>query len=409
MTVMLETPQCAVRSGRTRTTCIRAASVLLTLFVVGSTILFVARSHNEFRQALRGIDQATPHWIAVTLLLQAVVVALIGVKYQLLLRRLGYELPVSATSLMQLRRHTIGSILPFGGASSLVTFARDLGRYGVTTEDAVFAAGLSSLTSEIAFAAFLLPVLGGLVITGEVTGPMLAGSLVMIGLASLLAVAVLVICRMGPEARLCRRLPRKLVGVVERASAHGVGARDLLLPVVLNLGVNLVGVATLYASCHAVGVAPSLWTILAGRAIGSVFTLVAPFMQGTGAVELSVTAILRQSGVPAASALAAVLVFRVAQFWFPVIVGALAYVRIDRPALVNRRRLIGQSTVLAGCVATLVVAKLLARPDLDRPTLEDEAGIFWGALLGATVLFGWVLGPGSVGRLRRAFARQRID
>lgn len=411
MTVVQETKTLpgVARTGRVRTRFVRAASVVLSLFVVGSTLLFVSRSRGEFHQAIRSIDGADPRWIVAALLLQCLLVALIGVKYRVLLRRLGYPLSTTATTLMQLRRHTIGSILPFGGASSLVTFARDLSRYGVTTEDAVFAAGLASLTSEIAFAAFLLPVLVGLVMTGEATGPMLAGSVLMLGLASLLTVALLIVCRLGPDAPLCRRLPRKLVGIVERTRAHGVGARDLVLPVTLNLGVNAIGVAALFASCEAVGATPSLWTILAGRVIGSVLMLVAPFMQGTGAVEISLTASLREAGVPAAAALAAVLVFRITQFWFPLVVGGVAYVRVDRTALIARRRQIGWAAAAAAWIVALVVAMLMANPDLDRPTFEDEAGIFWGLLLGLMVVCSWLGIAGSVGRVRRVYARQRID
>jgi hypothetical protein len=114
-------------------------------------------------------------------------------------------------------------------------------------------------------------------------------------------------------------------------------------------------------------------------------------------------------GVPAAPALAAVLVFRITQFWLPLAVGAVAYVRVDRAALTLRRRRIGLAVAGAMCLAALVVTKLLANPDLDRPTFEDEAGIFWGLLLGVTLLFARFGFAGSVGRVRRAFARQRID
>jgi uncharacterized membrane protein YbhN (UPF0104 family) len=397
------------RISRVRTRYVRAASVVLSLVVVGSTVLFVSRSRGEFHQAIQSIDGADPRWILAALLLQCLLIALIGVKYRLLLRRLGYPLSTTTTTLMQLRRHTIGSILPFGGASSWVTFARDLSRSGVTIEDAVFTAGLATLTSEIAFAAFLVPVLVGLVITGEATGPMLAGSLLMLGLAALLTVVLLMICRLGPDAPLCRRFPRKLVGIVERTRAHGVSVRDLVLPVMLNLGVNAVGVAALFASCAAVGATPSLWAILAGRVIGSVLMLIAPFMQGTGAVELSLTASLREAGMPAAAALAAVLVFRITQFWFPLVVGGLAYVQVDRAAWTMRRRQIGLAAAGAVWIVALVISLLVANPDFDRPSFEDEAGIFWGLLVVLVLACAWFGFVRPAGRVRRAFARQRID
>jgi phosphatidylglycerol lysyltransferase len=182
-----------------------------------------------------------------------------------------------------------------------------------------------------------------------------------------------------------------------------------VLPVVLNLGVNVVGLVTLFAACRAVGATPSLWTIVVGRMIGSVFTLVAPFMQGAGAVELSLTATLRKAGVPAALALASVLIYRVAQFWFPLAMGAAAYVRRDHVAFAVRRRTGLVVAGAAGSVAAVVVTVLTAGPDLDRPTFEHGQGIFWVLALGVAMLFAWVAFVGSMGRLRRAFARQRIE
>jgi uncharacterized membrane protein YbhN (UPF0104 family) len=404
-----ETRPGADRARRAKTVWYRVASLVLTLFVVGSTVLFLAQSHGEIRQAARGVIRADPRWVAFTLSIQLVAIALIAVKYRLLLRRLGYRLPTMATARMHVRRHAVSSVLPFGGASSLVTFARDLGRYGVAAEDAAFTAGLSSLVSEIAFAMFLLPVLAGMVVTGEVTGPMLVGSLVMLVVTAALVVTLLLVSRLGAASPLRRRLPSRLLGIMERAGGHGVGPRDLVAPVALNLGVNVVGVITLYASCRAVSATPSPWTIVVGRMIGSVFMLVAPFMQGAGAVELSVTATLRKAGVPTVLALATVVMFRVAQFWFPLAMGAAAYVRVDRVATAVRGRV---SPAIAGAIASggvFLAAMALARPDLDHPTLQDEEGIFWLLALGLALQVAWIAFGGQAMRLRRAFVRQRVD
>jgi phosphatidylglycerol lysyltransferase len=404
-----ETPRRADRARVARTTLFRVASIVLTLFVVGSTLLFLVQSHGEMHQAARGVAHADVRWAVFTLLIQFVTLGLIAVKYRLLLRRLGYRLPTTATARMHLRRHVIASAVPFGGAASLVIVARDLGQHEVTAEDAVFTAGLSSLVSEIAFVIFLVPVLIALIATGQATGPMLVGSFVLLGLTKLLGAAVLLLCRRRPPAWLRRRLPAKFVAVMERAGSHSLRARDLALPVVLNLGVNIVGLVTLYAACRAVGATPSLWTIVVGRMIGSVFALVAPFMQGAGAVELSVTATLRKAGVPTALALAAVLIYRVAQFWFPLAMGAAAYVRRDHVAFAVRRRTGLVVAASVGSLAAVVVAVSTAGPDLDRPTFEHAQGVFWVLVLGVTMVFAWVAFVGSTGRLRRAFARQRID
>jgi glycosyltransferase 2 family protein len=67
---------------------------------------------------------------------------------------------------------------------------------------------------------------------------------------------------------------------------------------------------------------------LAGNAIGSA----APTPGGVGAVEAALIAGLTAAGVPAASAVPAVLLFRVATFWLPALPGWWAFTSLQRSA-----------------------------------------------------------------------------
>ena len=79
------------------------------------------------------------------------------------------------------------------------------------------------------------------------------------------------------------------------------------------------------ASLHALGAHPALLpaaiVFLAGNTVGSF----APTPGGLGAVEAVLTAGLTAIGVPAHEAIPAVLIFRIATFWLPILAGWLAY------------------------------------------------------------------------------------
>jgi uncharacterized protein (TIRG00374 family) len=64
---------------------------------------------------------------------------------------------------------------------------------------------------------------------------------------------------------------------------------------------------------------------LTGSAIGSA----APTPGGLGAVEVALSAGLTAAGVASATALSAVLLFRLLTFWLPVPVGWLAFNRLQ--------------------------------------------------------------------------------
>ena len=101
-------------------------------------------------------------------------------------------------------------------------------------------------------------------------------------------------------------------------------------------GVNIAGLAMLAASLQAVGQHPSVTTILAARVAASVTMLILPVFQGAGAVEIVVVGALHTGGVPMADAIAAMVVFRIGQFWAPIALGGLAMLpweQVDQIAL----------------------------------------------------------------------------
>jgi uncharacterized protein (TIRG00374 family) len=95
------------------------------------------------------------------------------------------------------------------------------------------------------------------------------------------------------------------------------------------LGLTLLYVLCLAACVHALGGSVSLTSVavvyLTGSAIGSA----APTPGGLGAVEVALSAGLTAAGVAGATALSAVLLFRLLTFWLPVRVGWVAFNRLQ--------------------------------------------------------------------------------
>ena len=92
-------------------------------------------------------------------------------------------------------------------------------------------------------------------------------------------------------------------------------------------------VVALAASLRAFGEDPTLLQVavvyLAGSAVGSA----APTPGGLGAVEAALVAGLAAIGVPASAGVPAVLVFRTATFWLPVVPGWVAFALLQRRAV----------------------------------------------------------------------------
>lgn len=282
---------------------------------------------------------ADPRWAGAAALAQAAVLALIGVKYRLLLARLGHRVGLFPLLRLHLRRHLVATALPFGGPPSMVLFARDLRARGVPTDDAVFTGVLYGAVGQAGFVVYSAPVMVWLAATGQVGRLLAAG-----GLAFAVVSGAALCCmrhagRHDPPPWLARRLPLRAADFLGTVRSHRIRPRDLLTPVAVTVGINGLGGFMLYACLRAVGQHPAVASVLGARVVGTLVTFVSPILQGAGAVELTTAGALRDAGTPAAAALAGTLLFRLFQLWLPLAlgVGALLDVRRVRSPLPSLR------------------------------------------------------------------------
>src|SRR6266508_992190 len=112
-------------------------------------------------------------WLLVAVAIELVIIGLMAFKNQLLLRRLGHRVGLAPLVEIHLQRQVVGTVLPVGGPASTVTFVRFLSRWGVPTDDAVFASVLFSVLGTASVAVFVVPVLVWLAIDRQASSLLL--------------------------------------------------------------------------------------------------------------------------------------------------------------------------------------------------------------------------------------------
>jgi phosphatidylglycerol lysyltransferase len=299
---------------------------------------FLMRSGSELRRAAPMVASADPRWVMAAMASQVVILALITGKYRMLFTRLGAQVNPLIVARAHLRRHLVSTLVPFGGPAGLTRFVRDLGAHQVNAGTVIFASLLATLVNEVAFALFLLPVLGWLAVAGRATGPMVAavvalGAIVVAGVSG----AIAVLRRGKLPANIAARIPARITLSIAEARMHDIRAVDVAAAVPFALAVNVAGVAILVASLGAVGQHPTMTTILAARVVASLVGLLIPVFHGAGAVEATVVGTLHAGGVPVPDALAAIVLYRLAQFWLPLSMGVLAHLPPCRLRIPLRR------------------------------------------------------------------------
>ena len=316
-------PRCpAARSRRVQLERVR----LRTLFslVAGVVAAYVLAGQLARVNFIRLVRQADWRWTLVALVLSALTYAAAAISLSgFVLERLSFV----RTLLAQVAASFVTLVTPtaVGGAALNIRY---LQRSGVSAARATASVGAAQVV------AFLMHMLM-LVVFAALTGAVHIHSLqpptwAYVVLAALL-ILVLVAIAIPPGRRLLRARLSPVLGQVlprlldlaqnPRKLAEGFGGAILLTALyvvclaacvrALGGSVPLVGVAVVY---------------LTGSAIGSA----APTPGGLGAIEVALSAGLTAAGLPGATALGAVLLFRLLTFWLPVPVGWIAFNQLHR-------------------------------------------------------------------------------
>ena len=293
------------------------AALVAILFIV-----FLLRERREVVRIFHVLRNTNPLWLIGALAIGLVIQSLMGTVLQPILRRMSKSVSRISLVRIQLQRHVISTIIPIGGPASTYAAVRALDQQGVSSDTSVYAMVLNGVLGYVSFAVFLIPVLAYLIVGGGASTLMILAAIVLCALVVAM-VAVLILHQRGSQitTALQRRLPARVSDFVDGAREHHITTSDLITPLLVHLVIDLLGVVMLYACLEAVHQEPSIRVVLAGYVIGTLFLLVTPVMQGLGVVELSMTVVLTNFGVPSGAALAAVLLYRVAEVWMPLLVG----------------------------------------------------------------------------------------
>jgi uncharacterized membrane protein YbhN (UPF0104 family) len=293
------------------------------LFVAIALLAWLAPGLDSIRSRL---DNADPGWLLLGVVLEAASCA----SYVAMFGPVFCERMALRTSTeIGLAELGVGSLVPAGGLGGLALGVWALRRGGMP--------GDQIATRSIAF--FLIKCVANfaaVAVVGVVmwvgVGPSLSPALTI--LPAVLAVAVmgavaalpLFLSRAtggGRGARAVRTLGR---GVAEALRLLASGNPAIVLG---SLGYWAFDNVVLWACFHAFGVAPALTVVLMAYLIGQLGGLL-PIPGGLGGVEGGLVGTFVVYGVSVRDAVAAVLAYRVIQFWIPLLLSLPAFVSLQR-------------------------------------------------------------------------------
>jgi uncharacterized membrane protein YbhN (UPF0104 family) len=231
------------------------------------------------------------------------------------------------TVLAQLAASFTGFVTPasVGGMALNVQYLR---KSGVPTTGAATSVAVNQVFAIMAYVVLLLlfGVASGTSTAGNL--PIPAWAFIVLGAAVAAAALVMAIPR-GRDWVLARVVPT-VREVLPRLAYTATRPVKLAQGIGGSLTLNAGYITALCAAVEAFGGGVALVTVAVVYLVGGAIGAAAPTPGGLGAIEAALSTGLAAAGMPGASAVSAVLLYRVATFWLPVPIGWLSYTWMQR-------------------------------------------------------------------------------
>jgi uncharacterized protein (TIRG00374 family) len=335
----------AVTGGR-RHRAVRWISHGLLLVALAVGIFGVLPRLGGLTRDAAGLRHARPVYLAAAIVAEAISFGSYAQLYRRILAALGGRIRFRLAADVILATFFIGHLTPFGSATGTLVDASTLEAEGIPAATTGEAIVLTSLMSTVGL--IVLFGIGFAATAGRPVSPeylTIAGVALFLVLAALTAVLAVgahpaVAGRAGRWAATVARHVRPRIdpdqagrtasslasharaALTGRAAAISFGfvSGDLLFDL---LSLDLVFLALRYQ--------PGFGPLAVAYAAANVASAIPLTPGGLGVIEVTLVAITVGFGAPRATAVLAVLGYRIASFWLPLIPGAIAYIRLRLP------------------------------------------------------------------------------
>lgn len=287
--------------------------------------IFFRSERRELQSIIPHLEKADRFWMMTGFIVTGIFFWFQGAMYRKSFAAVRLNLPLLQGMILFLKRNFLSVFLPAGGVSSLAYTPSNIRKNGFNRMQMHQASGIYAFAGLLTVVLAGLPVIiymastkGGLHHTGK-------------GLISLLLVLVLLwvtAISLRPGKYLYRQISKHLPSaapMLEGLFTAKIDNRAFGSTVVYSLGIELCGMVHVYIAMLALGLPASVGVAAAAYIISVLLMLVSPLLRGLGAVEVSLVYIMELYGYSAGQALAITILYRVFEFWLPLVCGFLAF------------------------------------------------------------------------------------
>lgn len=298
---------------------------ILSLLILLLAIVFFRSERKELHAIIPYIRQSSPLWVNIGFGITLLCIIFQAGIYRQSFAAIGLLLQWGKALALFLKRNFISVFLPAGSISSLAYSPSQVRKAGFSKMQVQQASGLFGFVGLLTVFLAGLPVVIFTIFPGRNLTHAWAGLTALLCILAFLFFTVRSIRNKGWLFNLVNRKFPSFSGTLSELFAVNVRNYQLGGAVVFSLGVELCGMFHVYIAMLALGMPPSFGAAAAAYIIAVLMMVVSPFLKGLGFVELSMVYVLEQFGYTTTQAVSITVLFRVFEFWLPLLAGFIAF------------------------------------------------------------------------------------
>ena len=322
--------------------------VVLAILCLVFFVFFIKNEHLNLGKIRVVLGRARLDYLTLGFIITLVYLALQAMLYDFSFRSLGAKLGFWPSMEIFLKRNFVGVFLPASTFTSLAFFNKPLIERGFTRTQAYYGSYLFAMISLLSVVVVAIPALGYLFVTNGLTNIELVAFLLLVLFVAALVFVFRSVTQNGLVYRYLLRKQPDLALMIEEIREHKINVSMLLAALCVSILIEVTGISHIYISLLALNAQPTLAAAIIGYVVMIIILSASPFLKGIGAIEVSLTVLLVQFGNDTLTAASATLLFRVFEFWLPLL--ASIFVFLVRPGSLLLRVLPAFFMMLLGIV-----------------------------------------------------------
>ena len=299
---------------------------ILAALMVLLAFIFFRSERKELEEIIPNIENADARWLITGIAVTFLYILLQSGMYVSSFASIGLSLKWIDAIELFLKRNFLSIFLPAGGVSALAYTPSQLRNRGFNKTQIHQASGLYAFAGlfTVFLVGFPVIILFALSANQHLQSAWIGLILVVFILAGIIWIAKSLKVKGKLYGFIENKFPR-MAPAIDELFAANVNNKKYVGTILFSTGVEFSGMFHIFIAMLALGL-PASFTVAAIAYIVSVLLMItSPFLRGLGAVEISLVYILEMYGYSTVQALSITVLYRLFEFWLPMIFGILAF------------------------------------------------------------------------------------